>query len=600
MWIRTKHSFPANTCKKNSPPPPALNCMKYPFESTIYVLDRTDGLANCLSDFQNKTIVQVHERVSVHFRGDSSLNFMKHQMAVNLANATESFVGLPQGSKWVLHAPWIDSSLMRNQVAHWMYRNTGRYSPRTRHVVVFMEDKVDHLDTHMNLSTLKKSYRGIYLLLEKISFERNRLGLAENSPKCTNDEINGGWAWQYNPLTFGVYSPNLVMDQYQNMFGLGERPVLEYPPGETLSKPMRDFFISPGTGPLPSLFRYLFDNMTDVEGLERHIDIGSYVDYILHTELSLNQDAYRRSAWFFKDRNQPINAGPVWDFNLAYGLGAKKDVKNWIMENSIAWKRLRCNYKLAGLLIQRWESLRLGPWSNLSIESFIDDSSFPIRQMLKHCKNWRSRDLGCAFVSQSNSETYDAQVRLLKMSVISRATWIDENIRGVYQKLNSGVCGSAGPLPNFNCAADPNDNGCIADPLKYSSALHFPPVHVPYSGPPCQSTSDSVPEAYVDPCWLSVGTYIEAGNITPFCSGYGICATGINATCICNNNDTTPDCSMPQHSNLTATHHHHLVFFPLLLGSIVVVATITRYWCVSLSNHESTLLQQDTTSYGTA
>lgn len=51
----------------------------------------------------------------------------------------------------------------------------------------------------------------------------------------------------------------------------------------------------------------------------------SFVDYFIHTELSLNADGFKRSAYFFKDKDQAdgtgskMQAGSVWDYNLAYG-----------------------------------------------------------------------------------------------------------------------------------------------------------------------------------------------------------------------------------------------------------------------------------------
>ena len=71
--------------------------------------------------------------------------------------------------------------------------------------------------------------------------------------------------------------------------------ICRYPTETTNS--MRQSFIDPTTGPLPALYRHLYYNMTSPEALASHIELGSFIDYFLHAEASLNQDAYRRSVW---------------------------------------------------------------------------------------------------------------------------------------------------------------------------------------------------------------------------------------------------------------------------------------------------------------
>ena len=67
------------------------------------------------------------------------------------------------------------------------------------------------------------------------------------------------------------------------------------------------------------------DSSNPSASYEKWIDVPSFVDYFIHTELSLNADGFKRSAYFFKDKDladgtvSKMQAGPVWDYNLAYG-----------------------------------------------------------------------------------------------------------------------------------------------------------------------------------------------------------------------------------------------------------------------------------------
>ncbi|GLE00900.1 hypothetical protein PINS_up009697 [Pythium insidiosum] len=397
-------------------------------------------------------------------------------------------------------------------------------------------------------------YVGVYLLLEKVGYGPHRVGLARMTPQCRGRELNGGWAWHNDPASFGDFSPNVVVDQFQNEFGMGERPILAYPPGESTSQAMRDYFVDTATGFLPQLYRFLWHNMTAPDGLESHVDLGSFADYILHTELSLNVDAYRRSTYFFKDRDQPINAGPVWDLNLAYGNGARREFHDWIFPQYTYWKRLMCNYKLTSLVIQRWRKLRSDgqPWSDAAILAFLDASAQPLRRQLAKCHgDWRSNVAQCAAVDlETCSGTYESRVDDLKQAVLQRARWMDAHITQLYKPLDGRTCSFVGALPKYNCAANGDDDGCLRDPEKYYNAVAFPAVRKPYDGPECGAggaggeslaIAAEATRPSVDYCWLSSGVKslyprekgVRDKTLTPFCGGYGECAQGPGTKCQC-------------------------------------------------------------------
>ncbi|TYZ62304.1 hypothetical protein PybrP1_009751 [[Pythium] brassicae (nom. inval.)] len=511
--------LPRDPCMQK--PLPAPDCLKEPVQAVVEVVDHRNGSLNCFLD--PRTSLQ---QAAVHYRGQSSLHFSKHQLAVTLNQGAE-FLGFPSDTQFVLHGPTIDSSLLRNHLAHWLYRGTTRYSPRTRHVVLFVRDREDPTD-------FTPEYKGIYLALEKISYGPSRVGLAPLDASCRGSELSGGWAWQINPLNYGVYSPNIVRDKYETAFGSGERPVLTYPSGEQLTQRMRDYFVDSTTSPLSRLYRALYENMTSPETLDVEVDIGSFVDYFLHTEMSQNTDAYRRSTYFFKDRGQPINAGPVWDFNLAYGTGANQ--LDWLYKPFSFWKRLTCHYKFASLVPKRWRELRAGVWSDEAITDFLGNASMPIHRQLTKCSNWTSNELYCANVRVGGG-TFTENVEALRQTVVRRAAWMDGRVASFFMALNASTCVPVGTLPKFNCASNGNDDGCLRDPDAYMDAVAFPSDT---TGDKSNATLDT---PSVDFCWLSVGVSVAQSALTPFCSGYGYCATGPGAVCKCIKGKQPPSCA---------------------------------------------------------
>ena len=95
-------------------------------------------------------------------------------------------------------------------------------------------------------------------------------------------------------------------------------------PKKSKLKPEQKAYIQQFVDSMELSFQGL-DSSNPSVSYEQWIDVPSFVDYFIHTELSLNADGFKRSAYFFKDKDladgtvSKMQAGPVWDYNLAYG-----------------------------------------------------------------------------------------------------------------------------------------------------------------------------------------------------------------------------------------------------------------------------------------
>ncbi|MEM7036538.1 MAG: CotH kinase family protein, partial [Bacteroidota bacterium] len=107
----------------------------------------------------------------------------KNSMGVELwtANGEDTsavLMGLPEEEDWVLHASFFDRSFLRNDLSFEIWRKMGHWGPRTR----FCELVVDG------------QYEGVYILMEKIKRDKNRLDLAKlKSTDVSGDELTGGY-----------------------------------------------------------------------------------------------------------------------------------------------------------------------------------------------------------------------------------------------------------------------------------------------------------------------------------------------------------------------------------------------------------------------
>ena len=65
------------------------------------------------------------------------------------------------------------------------------------------------------------------------------------------------------------------------------------------------------------------DNYNDpVEGYYEKVNLESFIDVSFLGEISKNVDAYRLSAYMYKDKDSldvRLTMGPIWDYNLSFG-----------------------------------------------------------------------------------------------------------------------------------------------------------------------------------------------------------------------------------------------------------------------------------------
>ena len=84
-------------------------------------------------------------------------------------NNNVELLGMPQENDWVLYAPWQDKTMIRNVLIYKLSNQLGRYASRTRFVELFLNNE----------------YKGVYVLMEKIKRDNERISISKLEP----DEI---------------------------------------------------------------------------------------------------------------------------------------------------------------------------------------------------------------------------------------------------------------------------------------------------------------------------------------------------------------------------------------------------------------------------
>ena len=95
--------------------------------------------------------------------------------------------------------------------------------------------------------------------------------------------------------------------------------VYKYPKAEDITDPQKEYIAAFVDSMETAL--YGPDFASEELGYRQYLDIESFVDYFLINELSRNNDGFKKSRFFHKDKYSnggKFKAGPTWDFDWAW------------------------------------------------------------------------------------------------------------------------------------------------------------------------------------------------------------------------------------------------------------------------------------------
>ena len=245
--------------------------------------------------------------IGIEIRGHSSSSYPQKPYGIETRdslgnNLNVSLMGMPKENDWILISNYNDKSFVRNILSFELFRRMGHYAARARLCEVMINSK----------------YRGIYVFCEKIKPDKNRVNIVKLTPEDkTGNALTGGYiinvdyhdatnSWRsYFPAFY--YPDKKVYYVYVN------------PKPDEITVKQKSYiqgFIRDAEGALYG------NNFTDPAiGYRRFIDVPSFIDYFILGEVSRSVDAYKKSRFFFKNRNDKdslLYTGPVWDFDWAW------------------------------------------------------------------------------------------------------------------------------------------------------------------------------------------------------------------------------------------------------------------------------------------
>lgn len=332
-----------------------------------------------------------------------------------------SFLNFPEEEDWVLHGPYSDKTLMRNVLTMHLAQSMGQYASRTRFVELVINEQ----------------YEGVYVLMEKIKRDESRLDIANlKEEDIEGVELTGGYIFKIDKGEPDWYSP---FDMVNNP---GVKLHFQYVfPKKTKIQPQQVTYIQ---AYVDSFERAIHspDWHFDGKRYDEFIDLSSFADNFILNELSKNVDAYRFSTYFHKKKDSnggKIHAGPVWDFNFAWGNGDYCEgfsPSGWIYDvhcgegNPFWWRCMFQDAVFMNIVKCRWETLRQGALHLDSIHVFIDEQAELLGAATD--RNFERWDILGEYVWPNPVVvgSFGGEVSVMKNFIEDRLFWMDNNIMG--------------------------------------------------------------------------------------------------------------------------------------------------------------------------
>ncbi|NQV41863.1 MAG: CotH kinase family protein [Candidatus Marinimicrobia bacterium] len=390
--------------------------------SMMRVIDNGPGMENNIND----PSTGYNGHIGIEIRGASSQMFPKKQFAVETRdeageNLNVELMGFPSENDWILHAPYSDKTLIRNDLVYTLARQTGNYASRTKAFELFTNGE----------------YQGVYILMEKVKRDNNRIDVAKLNPdEIAGDDLTGGyiikvdkWAGENTDRWFSEPS----LPQYGGVYYQ-----YHYPAADDIA-PEQESYIQNYVDEFEQMFEdgsYL----NPQTGYIDKIDFQQFIDYAIMQEFAKNVDGYRLSSFIYKDKdsNDPrLHTGPVWDFNLAFGNANYYDGSNtagWYMDTDFGtdpwripfwWDLIWGDETFRFAFNARWQDLRGGVLSNDHVMDMVDslvgnlgpaiDRNFEVWPVIGEYV-WPNAYIG---------ETYAHELNYLRDWVTSRLIWMD-------------------------------------------------------------------------------------------------------------------------------------------------------------------------------
>jgi len=365
-------------------------------------------------------------------------------------------LGMPKDNKWGFIAPWCDETMFRDVLSFELGRPWFEWVPRARMCEVILDG----------------TYYGVYVLCERVSKGKHRLDL--DDPGSDDGDLTGDYHVTvdhgYDAYFTSRHRPWQSLD--------GSKVARNYVIKYEYADPDDEEFSELPTGTRVALHNeinkmedaFLSDDWDNPEGGYRaSIDVQSFIDYMLATELSMNIDGYRLSTHLYKHgqkRYEKEGIDPrwkttLWDYNIAWGNANYYDgdkTNGWQYELNVKfpyddcpipfyWYRMLQDHQFVESLKQRWQEYRNSNHSNESIMHTVDSLATLMKAGGAADRNeqaWGVYSRTGIWPIPYYASSYDDAVMYLKSWIGKRLQFLDRHLLPPRQVLTNPIAIASG------------------------------------------------------------------------------------------------------------------------------------------------------------
>jgi hypothetical protein len=307
-----------------------------------------------------------------------------------------TFLDMPSKKKWLFLAEYSDKSLLRNTISFEMgYLSNLDWTPKSSFAEVFINDE----------------YNGTYNITEKVEEGSNRVNIGEDGFLLEIDQLERLDAddvyFYTSRFLVGIKEPELERDSEQYTY---------------IRNHINEFE--------SALFASSFAD--PINGYAKYIDVDSFVDWYLISEITKNVDSKDFSSIYFNViPGEKIKMGPLWDFDLSFGNVDYADSRHsegfWVKDH--AWmRRLLTDTVFVEKVKTRFAYFKDN--QNLILDK-ID--AYAIKLNLAQQENdakWKTLGI-YVWPNPIWYDTYSEEVTHLKTWYNQRMAWLDEALNNL-------------------------------------------------------------------------------------------------------------------------------------------------------------------------
>ena len=363
----------------------------------------TVSISNTLKNYSLGNTV-----VDIRGRGNSTWQFFdKKAYKLKFTVKTDLF-GMGAAKKWVLLANALDESMMRNYLAFNLGKALG---------LEFTSD-CQFLNLYIN-----GQYKGVYLLCEQVQEGSNRVNI-NTSPV---GQVDTGYLLEginnASPVDYKTFKLNDV-----NGKSLGKGAftfIIKSPDIIQCTEEQKNFISDYVAKANEAIFN------KDWDGIQKYIDVDSFVNMFLLDEILLNQ-YMGYSFYLYKKQGGKLFMGPAWDFDQACGSSSHggSGYKGWYAGSELQWFTTLIEMpQFKELVSKRYQEKKTAIRGMLNtIDSTVNKYSFDFAMSNYVFNTFGDPNRWRTMYEIASCKTYKDHIIYLKTWLTNRFIWMENQL----------------------------------------------------------------------------------------------------------------------------------------------------------------------------